>query len=79
VTPDFLRSIHGALQRSGSIYIATDDVDYFRKIKEFAESNPGFAIGVADVDLPQSKFGRIFRERGAPIQWLELRKVSPVK
>ena len=79
VTPDFLSSIHSALQRSGSIYIATDDVDYFRKIKEFAESNPGFAIGDADVDLPQSKFGRIFRERGAPIQWLELRKVSPVK
>lgn len=79
VTPDFLSSIHSALQRSGSIYIATDDVDYFRKISEFAESNPGFAIGVADVDLPQSKFGRIFRERGAPIQWLELRKVSPVK
>ncbi len=79
VTPDFLSSIHSALQRSGSIYIATDDVDYFWKIKELAESNPGFAIGVADVDLPQSKFGRIFRERGAPIQWLELRKVSPVK
>lgn len=79
VTPDFLSSIHSALQRSGSIYIATDDVDYFRKIKELAESNPGFAIGDADVDLPQSKFGRIFRERGAPIQWLELRKVSPVK
>ena len=79
VTPDFLSSIHSALQRSGSIYIATDDVDYFRKIKELAESNPGFAIDDADVDLPQSKFGRIFRERGAPIQWLELRKVSPVK
>ena len=79
VTPDFLSSIHSALQRSGSFYIATDDVDYFRKIKELAESNPGFAISAADVDLPQSKFGRIFRQRGAPIQCLELRKVSPVK
>jgi tRNA (guanine-N7-)-methyltransferase len=79
VTPDFLSSIHSALQRSGGIYIATDDVDYFRKIKELAESNPGFAIGDADADLPQSKFGRVFRERGAPIQWLELRKASPVK
>ena len=79
VTPDFLSSIDSALQRSGSIYIATDDVDYFRKIKQLAESNPGFAIGVADVDLTQSKFGRIFRQIGAPIQLLELRKVSPVK
>jgi tRNA G46 methylase TrmB len=74
-----LNSIHVALQKNGSIHIATDDVDYFGKIKEIAESNPGFAIGNADVDLPQSKFGRIFREKGASIQWLELRKVSPVK
>src|SRR6478752_7824401 len=34
VTPDFLSSIHAALQKDGSIYIATDDVDYFREIKE---------------------------------------------
>ncbi len=79
VTPDFLGSIHAALEKNGSIYIATDDADYFRKIKEIAESDPSFAISDADVDLPQSKFGRIFREKGAPIQWLELRKVSPVK
>jgi tRNA (guanine-N7-)-methyltransferase len=79
VTPDFLSSIHRALQRPGSIYIATDDVDYFRKIKELGESDPDFAIGDADVDLPQSKFARIFREKGAPIQWLELRKVSLVR
>jgi len=79
VTPEFLGSIHAALQKNGSIYIATDDVDYFGKIKEVAESDPGFAIDDADVDLPQSKFGRIFREKGAPVQSLELRKVSPVK
>jgi len=79
VTPDFLGSIHAALEKNGSVYIATDDVDYFRKIKEIAESNPGFAIREADIDLPQSKFGRIFREKGAPVQWLELRRISPVK
>ena len=79
VTPDFLSSIHAALQKDGSIYIATDDVDYFGIIKEVAESNPGFAIGEGDVDLPQSKFGRIFRQKGASIHWLELRKISPVK
>ena len=79
VTPDFLNSIHAALKKDGSIYIATDDVDYFGIIKEIAKSNSGFAIGDGDVDLPQSKFGRIFREKGAPVHWLELRKISPVK
>jgi tRNA (guanine-N7-)-methyltransferase len=79
VTPNFLSSIHAALKENGSIYIATDDIDYFRKIKEIAESDPDFAISDADVDLPPSRFGLIFRERGAPIQWLELRKISPVK
>ena len=75
VTPDFLCAIHAALQKDGSICIATDDVAYFGKIKKVAESDPGFAIGEADLDLPQSKFGRIFRESGAPIQWLTLRKI----
>jgi tRNA (guanine-N7-)-methyltransferase len=79
VTPDFVSSIHAALQKDGSIYIATDDVDYFGEIKEIAESNSGFAIGEGDADLPQSKFGRIFREKHAPVHWLGLRKVSPVK
>ena len=79
VTPEFLGSIHAALEKNGSMYIATDDVDYFGKIRDIAESSSGFAIHVPNVDLPQSKFGRIFREKDAPIQWLELRKISPVK
>ena len=79
VTPDFLNSIHAALEQNGVIYIATDHLDYFRKIKKTAESTPGFAIDDADVDLPQSKFGLAFRQKGAPIHWLALRKVSPVR
>jgi tRNA (guanine-N7-)-methyltransferase len=78
VTPDFLSSIHAALQEKASIYIATDDVDYFEKIKEAAESIPGLAIGYANVELPQSRFGLIFRQKDVQIQWLELRKISPV-
>jgi tRNA (guanine-N7-)-methyltransferase len=78
VTPEFLSSIHGALEKNGSIYVATDDLDYFEKIKEIAESNPGFSIRDVNVELPQSRFARIFREKGAPIHWLELRKISPV-
>jgi tRNA (guanine-N7-)-methyltransferase len=79
VTSDFLRSTHGALEKRGKIYIATDDVDYFGKIRELAESRSAFAVGEVDIELPQSKFGRIFREQGARVHWLELRKVSPVK
>jgi tRNA (guanine-N7-)-methyltransferase len=79
VTPDFLNSIYAALRKDGSIYIATDDADYFGKIKEIAQSAPGFAITDADIDLPPSRFGLIFRQKGAAIHSLALRKVSPVK
>jgi tRNA (guanine-N7-)-methyltransferase len=79
VTPDFLNSVHVALEQNGVIYIATDHFDYFRKIKETAESIPGFAIDDPDVDLPQSKFWLIFAKKSAPIYWLALRKVSPVR
>jgi tRNA (guanine-N7-)-methyltransferase len=79
VTPDFLSSIYAALQKNGSIYIATDDVDYFGKIKEIADSDSGFASSDADIALPPSRFGLIFRKKGAAIHSLALRKVSPVK
>jgi tRNA (guanine-N7-)-methyltransferase len=79
VTQDFLTCVHTALEKSGVIYIATDHLDYFGKIKEIAESTPDFAIDDPDVDLPQSKFGLIFGQKGAPIYWLALRKISPLK
>src|SRR5262249_26678431 len=79
VTPDFFDSIHTALQKNGAVYVATDDVEYFGKIGEIAESNPGFAIGDGNLNLPPSTFGLIFQGQRAPIHWLALRKVSPVK
>jgi tRNA (guanine-N7-)-methyltransferase len=79
VTPNFLSSIYAALHKNGRIYIATDDVDYFERIKEIAESDPDFSIRDVNVELPESRFARIFREKGAPIHWLTLRKVSPVR
>src|SRR5262245_38105092 len=80
VTSDFLSSVHAALRKNGSFRVATDDVSYFGRIQEIAESDHCFTIDDdADVDLPQSKFGRIFRQQGAPVYWLALRKVSPVK
>ena len=78
VTPDFLDSVHVALEQNGVIHVATDHLDYFRKIKETAESIPGFAIDDPDVDLPQSKFWLIFAKKSAPIHWLALRKISLV-
>jgi tRNA (guanine-N7-)-methyltransferase len=78
VTPNFLSSVHTALRKNGIIHIVTDCLDYFRKIEEIARSTTGFAIVDADVDLPPSKFGLIFRQKGLPIYWLALRKISPV-
>jgi tRNA (guanine-N7-)-methyltransferase len=78
ITSDFLNSVHSALEENGVIYIATDDLDYFGKIKGIAESNPDFGMGDADADLPPSRFGLFFRQRGAPIYSLALRKISPV-
>jgi tRNA (guanine-N7-)-methyltransferase len=79
VTPKFLNSVHTALEISGVIYIATDDLDYFRKIKDIARSTSGFAIAAVDVELPPSGFELIFCQKGAPIYSVALRKVSPVK
>ncbi len=79
VTPNFLSSIHAALEHDGVIHIATDHDDYFQKIKETAESTPGFAIDDIDVDLPKSRFWLIFAQKSAKIYWLALRKVSPVR
>ena len=78
VTSDFLKSVHAALEHNGVIYIATDHLDYFRKIKKTAESTPGFARVEPAIDLPPSRFGLIFSQKGATIHWLALRKISPV-
>jgi tRNA (guanine-N7-)-methyltransferase len=78
VTRDFLTCVHATLESNGVIYIASDHLDYFRKIKEIARSTSGFAMVKLDVELPPSGFELIFRQKGAPIYWLALRKVSPV-
>jgi len=76
----FLRAIDQALVSGGTLYIATDRVDYFTKIKEIARANPDFAtVDFADSDLPHTKFERKFRIEGVPIHRLELRKASPVR
>jgi len=78
VAPNFLSSLHTALKKTGIIQIATDHLDYFQRIEQIARSTSAFAIADADVDLPPSKFGLLFQQKGAPIHWLALRKISPV-
>ena len=79
VTADFLNAVREALNEQGFIHIATDHFEYFQQIKVVAESALGFVLSDIDADLPQSRFGLTFQKLGAPIHWLALRKVSPVK
>ena len=77
VTPDLLKAISRALVHGGTLLIATDHLSYFEKIKEIAQANLDLAsVDPASVDLPQSRFARIFQQQGAAIYWLELRKIS---
>ena len=93
VTPEFLDSIHLALEENGLLHIATDHVDYFREIVRLAESAVGLVpwhrhpadenmgwkpMPHFDLELPLSKFEKRFRAQGAPIYRLSLRKISPV-
>jgi tRNA (guanine-N7-)-methyltransferase len=80
VNESFLRAIGQTLVSGGTLYIATDRVDYFDKIKKIARANPDFVtVDFAEIDLPHTKFERKFRTQDAPIYRLELRKVSPVR
>jgi tRNA (guanine-N7-)-methyltransferase len=79
VTHDFVESIHRALQSDGVFRIATDDQHYFEQVQRVVQSHSGFRLDSHDVDLPLTKFERRFRELGAPIYRLALRKISPVR
>ena len=81
---DFLDSIRRALEDGGSLRIATDQLDYFEKIRVLAENYSGFTIVDPNVDsdrndLPLTKFERRFSALGVPIYRLALRKISPVR
>jgi tRNA (guanine-N(7)-)-methyltransferase len=95
VTAEFLRAISQALAENGRFLIATDHLDYFEKIEQFARANPDLTIappgatdpfdlrsnhsGQAGQARPLTKFEQRFRAQGAAIHWLELRKISPVR
>jgi tRNA (guanine-N7-)-methyltransferase len=80
VSDQFLDSIERALEPAGLLHIATDQGDYFQQIERAALNDCRFdKIDIDEFDpLPQTKFERRFREQGAPIYQLALRKISPV-
>jgi tRNA (guanine-N7-)-methyltransferase len=78
-TNDFLDSVNRTLERAGTLRITTDQRDYFNQIDRAARNYPSFMIvDVDDVDLPATKFEKRFRQHGAQIYRLALRKISPV-
>jgi tRNA (guanine-N7-)-methyltransferase len=80
VTPDLLKAISQALIQGGILLIATDNLNYFEKIKEIERANSDFAaVDFPDIDLPHTNFERKFRAQDAAIYRLELRKLSPVR
>ena len=95
VKTDFLDSIHRALTAGGVLRIATDQLDYFEKIRRVTQNHSGFAMFDSNAspvrqsdgllpwrarsDLPPTKFERRFQTLGAPIYRLALRKISPVR
>ena len=81
-TRDFLDVIAVALEPSGLIRVATDHLDYFDQIERICRAHLQFEIVPQALDetvLPVTKFERKFRDRGAPIYRLTLRKIWPVK
>lgn len=83
VSPEFLDSIHRALEPGGVLHVATDHADYFKHIDTTTSSVPQLECIMhssfrQDGDFPTTKFEKRFRAFGAPIYRLALRKASPV-
>jgi tRNA (guanine-N7-)-methyltransferase len=78
-TRDFLDAVASALEKRGVLRVATDQLDYCHQIEQLSRAHRHFEI-VDDANIfPLSKFERKFREQGAPIYRLTLRKISPVR
>jgi tRNA (guanine-N7-)-methyltransferase len=81
-TPDFLDAITIALEPHGVLRVATDQLDYFQQVERLSRAHVQFQVvprSPDDAVLPITKFERKFREEGAPIYRLTLRKTSPVR
>jgi tRNA (guanine-N7-)-methyltransferase len=78
VTAEFLGAIHSRLTTGGSLFIATDDGEYFQSITRLARPLRSLAIVPNGWRLPATTFERKFIAAGAMIHRLELRKISPL-
>ena len=80
-TPDFLDAIVVALEQRGVLRVATDQIDYFHQIERLSRAHRQFQVVPQSPDdslFPVTKFERKFRDQGAAIYRLTLRKTSPV-
>jgi tRNA (guanine-N7-)-methyltransferase len=81
-TREFLEAIAAALEKHGILRVATDKLDYFHQIELLSRAHAQFQavpLSLDDAVLPVTKFERKFRDQGAPIYRLTLRKTSPVR
>jgi len=66
----------------GVLRVATDQLDYFHQIERLSRAHRQFQVlprSPDDAVLPVTKFEKKFRDQGAPIYRLTLRKTSPVR
>ena len=81
-TRDYLDAMAAALEENGILRVATDQLDYFHQIELLSHAHLQFQavpLSPDDTVLPVTKFERKFRDQGAPIYRLTLRKTSPVR
>ena len=81
-TRDFLDAVADALEKHGILRVATDQFDYFHQIERVSRAHRQFQVlprSPDDAVLPVTKFEKKFRDQGAPIYRLTLRKTSPVR
>jgi tRNA G46 methylase TrmB len=77
-----LDAIAVAMEQFGVLRVATDQLDYFHQIERLSRAHMHFKVVPRSPDdslFPVTKFERKFREQGAPIYRLTLRKTSLVK
>ena len=79
VTTEFLASIEAALVSEGSLRVVTDQLDYFEQIRSLAAQSSSLCDEEESDRFPLSTFERHFKNAGAPIYRVVLRKVSPVR
>ena len=81
-TRDLLDAVADALKKHGVLHVATDQLDYFDQIERLSRAYLQFQVVPHSPDdslFPVTKFESKFRDQGAPIYRLTLRKTSPVR